>query len=356
MKQTRVLIECHSLLGDLVLMTPMILALKENRPEFLIDIAVGSEAEINILRRMGNVINEYYIFNPLGMNKKEILELMVKLRKNHYDYGVVSVSENSIWGALFLKAVGCKYQIGETSGNRFIDYNYPIREKECLHRVERNLRLLYKFDIKSGIRSNTLFIENELKQLARNRVNQRNGERIISICLGTGNFIWKEKKRKRIAYNCKKWGYDRFFQLTKRLLDSGYKVIWIGGNKEKKELPDYYYEFESVSLINLIGKTTIEEAIGILSISDLVIGADTGLMHCAAAMNIKTLCLIGATDPKKIRPYSSRAEMIYLNLSCSPCYGTKEAVYCKDRKCLKNISVDMVYTRAEGILKGESIK
>lgn len=353
MKTKKVLIECHSLLGDLVLMTPMIKQLKAMRPDFIIDMVIATKNEKEILLLMGDIVNEYYFFQPSKMKKLEILELFIRLRKKQYDYGFVSVSENAIMGALFLKAAGCKWQIGETSKNRFLNYNHSVLNNHVIHRAERNIYLLTEIGITGKASTITLKIPEETAFWAEEMIKHTKGKKVVSICMGTGDFIWKSNGKK-VTYNCKQWGYRKFIELTKMLV-SHYAVVWIGGKKEADEIGDYLKtdNFKSDSLINMIGKTNIKETLSLLNLSTLVVGADTGMMHCAAALGKKTLCIIGATDPKKICPFTKEGEVIYLNLPCGPCYGTEKAVFCENRLCLSNISTKMVSERINEILLTE---
>lgn len=350
MKQKRVLIECHSLLGDLVLMIPMIKELKKNRPDLIIDMVIASKTEECILALTG-VIDKCYIFQPSKMSIIEIVRLIMILRRNHYEYGFVSVSENPKLGAVFLKAAGCKYQIGESSKSRFLNYNCAVKNDNYVHRVERNINLLCSLDIKPVFSTHTLVVPDGIREWAEKTVSYENCIKIVTLCLGTGDFIWKGKKGK-VSYNCKQWGYENFFNLTIYLLDGGYKVIWVGGQKEQEEINIIQNMLLKThqNFFQMVGRTNILETLGLLDVSDLVIGADTGLMHCAAALKKRTLCIIGSTDPAKIRPYSEQAEIVHLNLSCSPCYGTEQAVYCENRRCLNQISVDMVAFHAQKIL------
>lgn len=354
MKKEKVLIECHSLLGDLVLMTPMIKELRRKKPDILIDVAIASAAEKELLSMMGeNIINNYYFFRPDRMSKIEILKLIMTLRKNHYDYGIVSVNENEKLGSLFLKLVGCKKQIGERAEikHSFLQYNCEIDNANIKHRVERNTNLLVGLGVEPEINGITLCIESDLKKRMIEQIGIEN-QLVVGICLGTGDFVWKDKKRGSITYNCKKWGYNNFLQLTS-ILSKQYKVIWIGGKKEKEELEKEKIDVlkePAYSAVNMIGKTSIKESLALLDCCDVVVGGDTGMMHCAAALGKNTLCIIGGTDPEKIKPYSVNSEMVFLNLPCSPCYETVKAVFCENKDCLNKITVNMVYLKIVEIL------
>ncbi len=128
--------------------------------------------------------------------------------------------------------------------------------------------------------------------------------------MGTGDFIYKTQKN-RISYNCKAWGYQNFISLIGKLEREGIKVVLIGGKKEQEEMEKEGIKVTDTNLVcNLIGKTSMVQSLSILGLSNLVIGCDTGMMHCAAALNIPTLSIFGATNPEVAKPFSERAYII----------------------------------------------
>ena len=87
---------------------------------------------------------------------------------------------------------------------------------------------------------------------------------------------------------------------------------------------------------------------------DLVVGADTGMMHCAAAVGVNNLTIFGSTDEKVIGPYSKKSYFLVNNqCQCRPCWGKKDRtiINCKERKCLNDITEDVVYKKIMSIIK-----
>ena len=75
------------------------------------------------------------------------------------------------------------------------------------------------------------------------------------------------------------------------------------------------------------------------------------MQHIAAASGARTLSIFGPTNPKMSGAYADNAEFVEADVACKYCYGTKIYVECKDRKCLKNISVKMFRNRINEVLK-----
>jgi heptosyltransferase II len=72
--------------------------------------------------------------------------------------------------------------------------------------------------------------------------------------------------------------------------------------------------------IDLGGKTKLGDAIDIMSLCSTMISNDSGLMHVAAALDIKLIAIYGSSDPHHTPPMHPDAIVEYLALSCSPCF------------------------------------
>jgi heptosyltransferase-2 len=100
--------------------------------------------------------------------------------------------------------------------------------------------------------------------------------------------------------------------------------------------------------IDLVGKTTVAEALALVSMCALFLSNDSGLMHVAAALNIPQVALFGSTDPQKTAPLNNRAVVIHPeHVSCTPCFKRSCP---EDLECMKAITVDEVTTAAEQLL------
>ena len=77
-----------------------------------------------------------------------------------------------------------------------------------------------------------------------------------------------------------------------------------------------------------------------MSLCDAVVSNDSGLMHVAAALNIKTIAIYGSSDPNFTPPLHPEAEVITLGLECSPCFKRECPLTHLD--CLTKISPERV--------------
>ena len=135
----------------------------------------------------------------------------------------------------------------------------------------------------------------------------------------------------------KHWFVEHWHALIPRLRsDFGLEVMMLGGPGDTAAARVIA---AAGGLIDLVGQTELQTAAALIRDSRLVIGVDTGLTHIAIAFERPTICLFGSTRPY-LRSESPRTRVIYHALDCSPC---RRKPICQGRfTCLREITPDEV--------------
>lgn len=147
--------------------------------------------------------------------------------------------------------------------------------------------------------------------------------------------------QKRNILNYRAWDNDKWISLIKKLEDKIQIVII--GNKGEEEFFNKLKPYSS-KIIDLVGKTSLVDLIGVISSARALVATDTGTAHIASAVNTEVFALIGPTPADVTGPYQSpynKVHIISSNAACSPCYKTTVMKACKVNICMKNISVKM---------------
>ena len=137
----------------------------------------------------------------------------------------------------------------------------------------------------------------------------------------------------------KRWRTEFFAELGDWLYKLKVTPVIIGGGQtDFKRAADIYALMEK-SPVNLVNKTNLPQLAYVLENARLVIGGDTGPVHLAAGLKIRTLMLMGPTDANRNGPYGQTQNAIEVNRECKGCWKRSCP---KNEDCLANISVKQV--------------
>ncbi|MGH7847588.1 MAG: glycosyltransferase family 9 protein [Candidatus Binatia bacterium] len=125
------------------------------------------------------------------------------------------------------------------------------------------------------------------------------------------------------------------------------------GTKEDAAFARRVEQTSAITLLNLVGRTSLREAVGVLRRAAVAVGPDTGLMHVSAAVGTPVVSLWGATSPERTGPHGSLHLVIRGKAPCSPCYLRHCPI---GRICMESIDVDEVAGRVGEALSQRSAK
>ena len=117
----------------------------------------------------------------------------------------------------------------------------------------------------------------------------------------------------------KRWPPHYFGELAAKLAAED-NAIWIVGSSKERDLGEAIRESSAGVALNLCGRTTLDQAVVVLSGADMVVTNDSGLMHVAAALDRPLLALYGSSSPAFTPPLSGRARILKFDVPCSPCF------------------------------------
>lgn len=117
----------------------------------------------------------------------------------------------------------------------------------------------------------------------------------------------------------KEYGIERFAEVSRRLIDRGYRIVVVGTPKER-DAGETLRSLYPGDVLNLAGETTLGGMVVLLDLCHGYLGNDSGPMHVAAVLGKPCVGLYGPTDPIWVGPVGPRAASQYGRLECSPCY------------------------------------
>ena len=104
---------------------------------------------------------------------------------------------------------------------------------------------------------------------------------------------------------------------------------------------------EAPDCVNLIGKTDLSQAVDCLSLADVVVSNDSGLMHIAAALTRPLIAIFGSTSTGFTPPLGDGVKVLQLNLECQPCF--KRECPLGHHRCMRDIYPSQVISEVDSM-------
>ena len=363
-------------IGDLLLATPALQALRDTYPLARIDLLVTPDSAglLNGWKVVDNIIvlDKYLFDRPQQVIKKpqtllRLKELWQTLRAGHYDavllFHHLTLPFGRLKHQLLMRASGARWRVGLDNGHGwFLNVRVKDQGFGAMHEAEYALAIAEAVGAVVKDKHLILPLSDIERQQARQILYGGDGMQesesiprpLIALHPGSGGYS--------IA---RRWPPERFARLADTLYhDFGGQVIILGGPEEKELHQDIISRMSSeVPVRSLAGKASIKTTAAILELADVFIGNDAGVMHLAAAVGAPTVAIFSLSNADAWGPYtgdptSKRATIVRLDLPCMPCFysghllGTPQG--CSTHDCITQLQVDPVAAAARKMLRDVS--
>jgi len=135
----------------------------------------------------------------------------------------------------------------------------------------------------------------------------------------------------------KRWPEASYGDLAQRASRAG-MAVWLFGSDKDRMVCAEVNRLAGGGCVDLAGRTSLAEAVDLLSLATAVVSNDSGLMHVAAALDRPLVALYGSSDPGFTPPLNARHRVLHLGLPCSPCFRRECPL--GHLKCLRDIPVE----------------
>lgn len=306
----KILIVSPNWIGDALLAQPLLARLHQQRPGAVID-ALAPEWTAPVLARMPEVAE--VIETPFRHGKLALAErwrIGRALRLRGYDEAVVL--PNTFKSALVPFFAKIPLRTGFVG-----ELRYGLLNR--VHRLDENTLPLMA-ERYAQLAENPGTGPARPLPAARLRVDQAN----LTIALGQLGL----SRAKPVAAFCpgaeygpsKRWPARYFAELARRLSAQGF-AVWLFGAKKDGEIGEDIVRLAEGAALNLCGRTDLASAIDLLSLAEVVVSNDSGLMHVASAVGAPVVALYGSSSPEHTPPLSASARVVRTGIACSPCFA-----------------------------------
>ena len=333
----KILVRSTNWIGDAVMTTPAVRAIRENFPESEITMLV--HPWVSDVFRYSPRVDRLFIYEKKGRHKglRGMLQLAGELRQEQFDCAILL--QNAFEAALITLLAGIPVRGGYTTDGRGLLLTHgvhKINELNKKHEVNYYQRILLGLGLRPAVNELELFIPGNHIDAAKQRIEDLTGARLKSAPL--------------IGFNpgaafgpAKRWPEEKFAELAEMLCRRTKARILLFGSAADKETAVRIIGRAGAAasrMIDLTGATTLIEAMALIGECDVFVTNDSGLMHVAAALRTPLVAIFGSTDHIATGPFSDNAVVIRKPLPCSPCKKT----HCPEKhfRCMKLIDSNEV--------------
>ena len=333
-----------SWVGDMIMAQSLFITLKKDQPNGIIDVMAPAWSE-PMLAAMPEVNQS--IVMPIGHGEaglKKRYQLGKGLRKEHYDRAIIM--PNSFKSALIPFWAKIPQRIGFKGEMRYglINKMHHLDKNVLTMTVQRYVALAEEPSNRAPS-----YPKPALKITETDKQETVQALSLDTLNNGTLNNGTHKNQQQPVLALCpgaeygpaKCWPAEHYAEIASRAINAGWKVWILGSEKDQATADKILNLCNHESCQSFAGKTTLKQAMVMLSLADQVVSNDSGLMHVAAAVGTAVVAVYGSSDPKFTPPLSYNAEIASLNLSCSPCF--KRECPLKHLNCLNDLTPDMVW-------------
>lgn len=338
-KDARILIRAANWVGDAIMTTPVIRAVRKGFPAARI--SVLAKPWVIPVYETNPHIDDIIIYRDGHRHKRGWGTFRLANDLKPYRFDMAFLMQNAFEAALISFLARIPIRIGYNTDGRTLLLKPSIRMNPALkkgHLIDYYIGILTGAGLENDGRGMDLFISETDKTIARTILEQHHIHRdhlVIGINPGaTGG-------------TAKRWFPERFADLAKKLAQAYKSKILIFGGPGDEKLGDDINDASGNACVNIAGKTTLGQAFALIDSCNLFITNDSGLMHAAAALGVNQVAVIGSTDHVATSPSNENSRMVRIPLACSPCLKKDCPT---DHQCMDRISADMVFRECESIL------
>jgi len=328
-------------MGDVVLSTPALKALRDAYPESRITFMV--RPYVRDIAEGNPSVDEVIIYDKVkGLSDN--IKFIKGLRKKKFDLAVILHPTFRTNWIVFLSCIPRRigFDRKRKMGVLLTDRIPDKKHLGLKHEIDYTLDILRYIGVNAKDRKMHVPVSRESQARARETLAKggiSESDSVVVIHPGA-------------SCPSKRWPAERFAETADMLIKRrGVKVVIISGESDK-ELGGKVASSMKEKCFNLSGGTTVGDAAGVLKVSKLFISNDSGPVHVACAVGTPVVAIFGRSDrglsPRRWGPSNKGDVVMHKDVGCVECLAHNCEV---GFKCLKAITVDEVVKSAEELLR-----
>ena len=326
-------------IGDTVLTTPSLVALRRFLPHTSIDILL-EDWVAPVLD--GSPLVDRVISIPRHSNAARA---RIARELHRTDYDVVYNLHGGTTATFLARASGARQRVGYAHYQYARLHNHvapspqEIWSRPTLHSAEQQLALIGWTGVPVSDRPATQLAVTEKAArsvAAKLAAHQIDSEPVALI-------------HPAAAFETKQWPAENFARVIDEVAARGLKPVVIVASKEKQVL-DSVVQQSSARVIGLTD-LSLPEVTALAARAQLFVGNDSGIAHMAAAVNTPCVVIFGSSNVAHWRPWTTnRNEVVREEMKCQPCHGYFCAEF-ETPQCILRIPVERVVAAIDRLMR-----
>ncbi|MCS6874897.1 MAG: glycosyltransferase family 9 protein [Pyrinomonadaceae bacterium] len=332
-------------IGDTVLSTPSLIALRRFLPKARIDILL-EDWVAPILEGFDQVDNVIVLKKSL----KSKLRTALEIRKRRYD--VAFNLHGGTTATFFIAASQAKHRVAYKHVRYNFLYNHLLSsasdfwQQPTTHSTEQQLALLgfVGVNVRDKPKSHLKVSKDAEKTLIEKLEKFQSFDRTRKIAL----------LHPGATLETKRWSEQRFALIADFLYQKGFMPIATGTKNELEILTKLKKAAKKTVLV--CTDLSLPEVTALASKASIFVGNDSGIAHIAAAVQTPCVVIFGSSNVNHWRPWTDAPNRIVIKpMPCQPCHGYFCAEFDRPR-CILEVSVESVIEAIEQVIEESSQK
>jgi heptosyltransferase-2 len=293
-----------SFLGDVVLTTPLLTALRRRLRPRRMSVLVRPESRPLVDRHPD--VDDVLIDDKYGADRgvRGLCGVAKRLRRERFDLAVCP--HRSLRTALVLAAAGIPRRVGFDASRGAWLFHERVHRPPERHDVERNLALLGPWGGPGGETPVLHVPVHDAAARAAAALCPSGAGPLVGLAPGS---VWPTKR----------WTEDGFAAVVRGLVAGGARCIVLGA-PEDVPVANAIARLAAVPVVNLAGRTDLATLVAVIARLDLLVANDSAPMHVAAARGVPVVAIFCATTPALgYGPWGADSLVVESDLACRPC-------------------------------------
>jgi len=356
----RIAVFCLPGIGDAILFTPALRALRAAFPAAQITAVTMFDGAADVLRTNPD-LDTVECFDFFHASVGASLRYVLALRRRRFDVSLLGFPANRREYNVVNALVGRRWRAAhryrrQRWRNLVFLNNGVVPETHSRHNVEENLALVHALCERIGVpvpvTDTALAVHltpDDLGDGARFLAGHgiAPGDPLIGLHTYSSTF-------KNMARKC--WDKDNFVRLIHRLGDAYPAARFLIFSGPSDGAVNEHIVRHAGAHVVVVAEPQVRAALAVLRHCRIFVSNDSALMHLAGALGVPVVALFGPTNPDRLHPWAAAYSVVGRDLPCMPCFEySSRPLRCANPQryaCMAELTVDEVVAATHRMLGG----